>query len=124
MPPLSRGEGYGNADRSAENGINSETSLPSGRLVFYKKSLITNLAKYRIKTPEVWIKQAAAIIDPKEMVEIRHRLINRRQKIRTQLDTNMKIMQDAKDEISRLVADHQEYAKEILQIVDSVEQEI
>lgn len=93
-------------------------------LDFYGDLLVKQLKHLGVQDPNVWPQQCNAIVDNREMVEIRHRLINRRQKIRTQLDTNMKIMQDAKDEISRLVADHQEYAKEILQIVDSVEQEI
>ena len=88
---------------------------------FYGDLLIKQLRHLGVQDPNVWPQQCNAIVDNREMVEIRHRLISRRQKIRTQLDTNMKIMQDAKDEISRLVADHKEYAKEILEIVDSVE---
>lgn len=90
-------------------------------LDFYGDLLIKQLRHLGVQDPNVWPQQCNAIVDNREMVEIRHRLISRRQKIRTQLDTNMKIMQDAKDEISRLVADHKEYAKEILEIVDSVE---
>ncbi len=91
-------------------------------LEFYGDLLVKQLKQLGIQDPNVWPQQCNAIVDNKEMVEIRHRLISRRQKIRTQLDTNMKIMQDAKEEISSLVAEHKEYAKEILKIVDSVEQ--
>ena len=78
------------------------------------------LREFSIQDASVWPSQVNAIIDSKEMVEIRHRLIRRRQKIRKQLDYNQKIMEDAKAEISNLVNTHKEYAKEILDIVNSV----
>ena len=37
---------------------------------------------------EVWLYQANAIIDSREMVEVRHRLILRRQKIRERIEMN------------------------------------
>lgn len=93
----------------------------SDDLEFYNEMLVKQLAEYGIQDASVWPGQVNAIIDNKEMVEIRHRLICRRQKIRKQLDYNKKIMEAAKQEISELVANHKEYAGEILDIVNSVE---
>ena len=86
-------------------------------LVFYKKSLVQNLSKYRIKNPESWIKQAAALIDPKEMVEIRHELIGRRQALRKQMENNRDIAMKAQEEIRDLSNAYPEYTMEIMEMV-------
>ena len=86
-------------------------------LVFYKKSLVKNLSKYRIKDPEIWIKQAAALIDPKEMVEIRHKLIGRRQALRKQMENNRDIAMKAQEEIRDLSNSYPEYTMEIMEMV-------
>ena len=86
-------------------------------LVFYKKSLVKNLSKYRIKDPEIWIKQAAALIDPKEMVEIRHDLIGRRQALRKQMESNRDIAMKAQEEIRDLSNSYPEYTMEIMEMV-------
>ncbi len=91
-------------------------------LVFYKKSLVKNLAKYRIKDPEIWIKQAAALVDPKEMVEIRHELIGRRQALRNQMENNKDIAEKAQEEVRDLSNSYPEYTMEIMEMVASYEE--
>lgn len=91
-------------------------------LVFYKKSLITNLTKYRIKTPEIWIKQAAAIIDPKEMVEIRHELIGQRQALRKQMENNKDMAMKAQQEVKDLAELYPAYRMEIMEMVAAYEE--
>ena len=86
-------------------------------LVFYKKSLVQNLSKYRIKDPEIWIRQAAALVDPKEMVEIRHELIGRRQALRKQMENNKDIATKAQEEIRDLSNSYPEYTMEIMEMV-------
>lgn len=90
-------------------------------LEFYNEQLVKQLTECGIQDAAVWPSQVNAIVDSKEMVEIRHRLILRRQKIRRQLEYNKQIMEGAKKEISELVNTHKEYAKEILDIVNSME---
>lgn len=58
------------------------------QLEFYKKELVKELRSYDLRDPDIWVHQAAAIIDNKEMVEVRHRLNSRRQKLREQIDYN------------------------------------
>lgn len=93
----------------------------SDDLEFYNEQLVKQLTEYGIQDASVWPSQVNAIVDDKEMVEIRHRLIVRRQKIRRQLEYNKQIMEEAKQEISELVEKHKEYAPEILDIVNSAE---
>lgn len=88
---------------------------------FYQRELLKALRQYNIKDPNVWAHQAVAIIDNKEMVEIRHGLIERRQNIRKQMDYNANIAQTAQDEIKDIVDKFPQYAKEIVSIVSEYE---
>lgn len=55
------------------------------------------------------------------MVEIRHGLIIRRQKLRKQMEYNAKVAQEAQDEVKDMVAQFPEYAKKILDLVNDYE---
>ncbi|MDD2971806.1 MAG: hypothetical protein PHE02_06715 [Lachnospiraceae bacterium] len=86
-------------------------------LDFYSGGLISMLSSYHIKDPAVWIRQAEALLDDKEMVEIRHNLITRRQALRKQMEYNKQIADAAHREVKDLVVTYPKYAQEILAIV-------
>lgn len=88
---------------------------------FYQKELLRTLYQYHLKDPNIWVHQALAIIDNKEMVEIRHGLIERRQNIRRQMDYNSDIAKKAQEEIKDIVDKYPQYSKEIMQIVSEYE---
>jgi hypothetical protein len=81
---------------------------------YYRQQLISQLAKYRVKDPGRWIHQTAALLDPREMVEIRHELILRRQSLRKQMDYNNQVEETAKKEILYIADAHPSYRQEIL----------
>jgi hypothetical protein len=83
--------------------------------------MVSILRKYKLFDPLIWLHQARAIYDPKEMVEVRHALILRRQKIRQQLDFNSQNASAAQEQIRSIVAEYPQYAKEILQMVSDFE---
>ncbi len=85
---------------------------------FFQKKLVTQLSKYRISDPDRWINQSGALIDNREMVEIRHDLIVRRQALRKQLDYNRNVADTAHREIMDIVEQYPKYAKEILDMVN------
>ena len=72
-------------------------------LEYYQKVLIDELVSYDVEDAEVWIYQPLALLDGKEMVEVRHRLNNRRQKLREQIDYNNSILRTGKQEIAKVV---------------------
>ena len=86
-----------------------------------QSSLIKLLRRHEIQDPAIWIHQAQALIDSKEMVEIRHNLILRRQKLRKQMEYNAQAAQEAQDEVKDIVAQYPEYAKSIVNIVSEYE---
>ncbi|MEG2232348.1 MAG: hypothetical protein RRX92_10065, partial [Lachnospiraceae bacterium] len=77
-------------------------------LDFYQKELLNALRRYHVQDPNIWLHQAIALVDPKEMLEIRHNLIRRRQKLRSQMEYNTDIANSAQDEIKDLVATYPE----------------
>ncbi len=89
---------------------------------FYQKELLHLLFQYHLKDPNIWVHQAIAIIDNKEMVEIRHGLIEQRQNIRKQMDYNTEIARTAQQEIKGIVDKYPQYAKEIVEVISEYEQ--
>lgn len=79
--------------------------------------LMESLEGLGVKDREIWFHQANAIVDPKEMVEVRHDLNERRQKLRGQIDYNNAIMQDFLNEMERIQNKNPEYAKEIERVL-------
>lgn len=84
---------------------------------YYQKQLIAKLSCYRVSDPVRWIHQVSALLDKKEMVEIRHELILRRQALRKQLDYNNGVADAARDEIMDVARKYPAYAEEIDSIV-------
>lgn len=87
-----------------------------------QKELLHELRRYQVKDPMIWLHQTAAILDRKEMVEIRHQLIIRRQSLRRRMDYNKEVIAGkAQAEIKDLVDKYPKYAKEIIHIVKEYE---
>jgi hypothetical protein len=82
-------------------------------LELYNKELITELKIYSLTDPDIWIYQAAAILDEKEMVEVRHNLNVRRQKLRERIDYNNKIKENGLEQIEKLLEVKPESKEEI-----------
>lgn len=82
-----------------------------------KDILVAELKKMGVKDAEIWCSQVQAIIEPKEMVEVRHDLNMRRQKLRSQIDYNTGIMQDFIGELERIRDIREEYAKDVEEVL-------
>ena len=85
---------------------------------YYQKQLVEQLSNYRVQMPERWISQTAALLDKREMVEIRHELIQRRQALRKQMDYNQEVSESARNEVKEVAALYPKYAQEILSMVE------
>jgi hypothetical protein len=103
-----------NKQRDREKELQEDMDTNQAALVKYLRSL-------KIAEPSIWAKQAYALMDSKEMVEIRHNLILRRQKLRKQMEYNAKMAQQAQDEVKDIVNNYPEYAKNILDLVSNYE---
>jgi hypothetical protein len=61
------------------------------------------LTGYQVKDPEVWLVQTYAILDDREMVEIRHDLNQRRQKLREKIQYNTETKERYLQDIGEVV---------------------
>ncbi len=69
------------------------------------RELVRMLRKYQLEDPGIWVYQAVALIDNKEMVEVRHRLNVRRQKLRESMDYNNKLKEEGIEKIVKYLSD-------------------
>lgn len=92
-------------------------------LNYYKKALIAVLKRYQLHDPDIWLHQIPALLNPKEMVEIRHGLIDRRQKLRVQMEYNKRLATEAQKEIRSTMDEYPQYRQEILDMVERYERE-
>ena len=83
----------------------------------YCDDLVNKLKKAGVSDPLVWPRQTAALLDKREMVEIKHSLNTRRQKLREQLSVCEKISDNAKAMLRGIADSDRElesYIKEVL----------
>ncbi len=91
-------------------------------LDYSQQELLRILKRYQIQDPAIWLNQTEAILEHKEMVEIRHNLIIRRQSLRRRMDYNREVVAgNSQKEIKALVENYPQYAKEIVAIVEEYE---
>lgn len=79
---------------------------------FNSNDLKEKLKAFELEDPGIWIYQCEALVDPKEMVEVRHRLNVRRQKLRKTIDYNDKEKKNAILSLRNFVVRHPEYEYE------------
>lgn len=80
--------------------------------------LMDQLKHYEVSDLDIWTYQAAALIDSKEMVEIRHRLNLRRQKIRERIEYNTGIKEKGFAQLSNLVEKIPEAKQEVAKVLE------
>ncbi len=94
-------------------------------LDYNQQELIKILKRYQVSDPAIWLHQTEAILDHKEMVEIRHNLIIRRQSLRRRMDYNKEVVAGgSQKEIKELVQRYPQYAREILETVEKYEKSV
>lgn len=91
-------------------------------LEYFNAKLVQLLRRYRLYDAHVWTNQSSALVDKKEMVEVKHNLIVRRQKLRSRIEYNSQNIRERRDEIDRLLKKANMYTPEIKEIIDSIDQ--
>ncbi|MCR5784271.1 MAG: hypothetical protein K6G40_01335 [Eubacterium sp.] len=92
-------------------------------LDYYNKVLLRELKTYKLFDESIWIYNAAALVDDKEMVEVRHRFIEQRQKCRSRIENVVADMKDEYQSINKIISSKSEIdpqVKEILSIVEAL----
>jgi hypothetical protein len=85
------------------------------------EGLLNELEKLKLYDSSVWSSQVEAIVEPREMQEVRHVLNVRRQKLKTSIDFNMKTVERNKERISEIVKNNPNMAKEVIATIEKYE---
>ena len=91
---------------------------------FYTEEIIRELKKNGVSDAAVWGYQIEALVDPKEMVEVRHRLNVRRQKLRQRIDYNNNQEEMARKSLRAFRERHVAFDSETLQVLAQNEVEL
>lgn len=90
-------------------------------LEYFNTKLVRLLKRYRLYDASVWINQSSALVDKKEMVEVKHNLIVRRQKLRSRIEYNMQNIRERRDEVDRMLRKEHINTPEVRQIINSID---
>ena len=93
--------------------------LAEDDLAFYNKEMLRTLYQYQLQIPDIWPGQAVALVDNREMVEIRHGLVQQRQSLRKRMEYNQELAENAKRIIKEVAHDYPQDADEILKKVSA-----
>lgn len=87
-------------------------------LDYQQGELLKILRNYHLSDARLWLRSPLALYDHREMVEIRHEHIVRRQKLRAQMDYNKRMAKEGEKELKTFVAEYPQYSKEAIQMMD------
>ena len=91
-------------------------------LEYFNDKLVRLLKRYRLYDAQVWLNQSSALVDKNEMVEVKHNLIVRRQKLRSRIEYNNKNIRERRAEIDNILKKQNINTPEIRGIIDSIDQ--
>lgn len=112
-------EDYMEAKREREKYIQTNEDLE-----YYTSKLLKALGVFHLYDSRVWLNQTHALVDEREMVEIKHQLITRRQKLRRRMEHATEKIGQQKEEIEKLIEKHPQNANQIRDIVASIDKMI
>ena len=92
-------------------------------LEYFNGRLVRVLNGLNLYDAKIWLGYANAIVDPREMVEVKHDLFGRRQKLRSRIEYNMSAIEDMKKEVEKYIdklSDKQDQVRTIIARVDEM----
>lgn len=91
-------------------------------LEYFKNKLVHILRKLNLYDSRIWLNYANAIVDPKEMVELKHELFSRRQFLRGRIDYNLAAISDMRVDVDLYVDKLGPKADQVIKIVNRVDE--
>lgn len=81
------------------------------------ENLVIMLKDIGVVDTDIWLSRCVAIVDPKEMVEIRHELNQRRQLLRERIENNGKLKENIIKQLDYVINESPQIRDELIQIV-------
>lgn len=88
---------------------------------YYTKKFRTIIQNLSLEDEKIWMTRARAMVNSDELEKVNHQLILRRQKVRERISENTALIKKERDEIDRLMREHDYYVPEIMEIITSVD---
>ena len=98
-----------------------EAALANEQMTHQKRVLVRQLMKFELSDPSIWVNQCRALIDPREMVEVRHRMVTSRQKIRARMLSELEEIKNERRDLDLLLSSGQKVPSEINQVIDAID---
>ena len=84
----------------------------------YNAAFVECLQRLGLKDAEVWVYQPEAIVDAREMVEVRHHVNERRRKVKERVDNAVKGFELAEKELKEFTLSYPQFAVEMQIVLD------
>lgn len=81
------------------------------------ENLVLMLKDIGVVDTDIWLSRCVAIVDPKEMVEIRHELNQRRQMLRERIENNEQLKENIIKQLDYVINESPQIRDELIQIV-------
>lgn len=91
-------------------------------LEYFKNRLVRILKSLNLSDPKVWLNYANAIVEPKEMVEVKHELFTRRQGLRSRIEYNLNAIAEMRDDVYFYLDDMGDKSGQVRTILEKVEE--
>ncbi len=88
-----------------------------------KRRLLSLLKNLQLYDPVSWVHTPEALVNRNELVEIRHEMIGRRQKLRDAIEENTKKAESIRDEIKEMIKRYPKYSVELVNMMKDFESE-
>ena len=86
-------------------------------LNYFSEKLLKLLHQLRLYDERIWLSQAAALCDPREMVEVKHNLVVRRQKLRDQIAAHQEEIKEEREKVTEYLSTDPPEAEEVQKIL-------
>ncbi len=90
-------------------------------LEYYTKKFYGILQEMELYHSDMWTSQTPALIDPTELSKLKYSLVEQRKQNRERIAESTKAVKSERDEINRLMYEHNYYVPEILEVISAVD---
>ncbi|MBQ9341716.1 MAG: hypothetical protein IJT81_05090 [Lachnospiraceae bacterium] len=89
-------------------------------LEYYRNAMVELLRSYNLYDALTWPYQVDALLDPKEMVEVKHAHLEKRQNVRLRMGELIDTVRDTKDVVEKLTTEQNVLNAEVRGIIETV----
>ncbi len=87
-------------------------------LSLHQAEFLNKLRKYQLSDVYAWLHNPRAVMEHKEMVELRHAHIIQRQKLRQRMDYNKRLATDGEKELKEFIRQYPQYSNEAMDMLN------